>query len=126
MDRVGTQGGGEGDLLGLGLEVEGGDGDGQLIGAVLACDGAHAGGRGSTQSAVHAHAVHGEFRRGGRGLERKIDVPDGLLEMKVKQYVQQFTNQNCKEDTTLADYLTSNYNMTEEDLRRSVRAAMNG
>lgn len=54
----------------------------------------------------------------------KIEVPDGLLEMKVNQYVQQFTNQNCKEDTTLADYLTSNYNMTEEDFNTTITSEM--
>lgn len=45
----------------------------------------------------------------------KVSVPDGLLEMKVNQYVQQFTKQNCSDGKTLSDYVSSNYNMTEED-----------
>lgn len=54
----------------------------------------------------------------------KITVPDGLLDMKVDQYVQQFAAQNCTGDKTLSDYLSANYNMTEEEFKTSVTKEM--
>ena len=54
----------------------------------------------------------------------KITVPDGLLDMKVDQYVQQFAAQNCTGDKTLSDYLSANYNMTEEDFKTTVTKEM--
>jgi trigger factor len=54
----------------------------------------------------------------------KIAVPDGLLDMKVDQYIQQFTNQNCSDGTTLADFLDSTYGMTEDDFRSTVTTQM--
>ncbi len=53
-----------------------------------------------------------------------IAVPDGLLEQKVDQYIQQFTAQNCTGDTTLSDYLSSNYNMTEDDFKETITNEM--
>lgn len=52
--------------------------------------------------------------------ESKVAVPDGLLELKVDQYVQQFTAQNCKDGKTLEDYLSANYSMTEEDFKSTI------
>lgn len=54
----------------------------------------------------------------------KIAIPDGLLEMKVDQYIQQFTNQNCSDGKTLSDYLSTNYNMTEEDFKSTITKEM--
>lgn len=54
----------------------------------------------------------------------KVAVPDGLLEMKVDQYIQQFTNQNCTDDKTLADVLKSQYNMTEDEFRETITKEM--
>ena len=54
----------------------------------------------------------------------KIAVPDGLLDMKVDQYIQQFTVQNCKDGKTLSDYLSANYNMTEEDFKTTITKEM--
>ena len=54
----------------------------------------------------------------------KIAVPDGLLDMKVDQYIQQFTAQNCSDGKTLADYLSANYNMTEEDFNTTITKEM--
>jgi FKBP-type peptidyl-prolyl cis-trans isomerase (trigger factor) len=54
----------------------------------------------------------------------KIAVPDGLLEMKVDQYIQQFTNQNCTDGTSLSDYLSSTYGMTEEDFKSTINTQM--
>ncbi len=54
----------------------------------------------------------------------KIAIPDGLLEQKVDQYIQQFTAQNCKDGTTLSDYLSENYNMTEEDFKTTITSEM--
>lgn len=54
----------------------------------------------------------------------KISVPDGLLEMKVDQYIQQFTKQNCDEENTLSDYLSANYNMTEEAFNSTITEEM--
>lgn len=54
----------------------------------------------------------------------KIAVPDGLLDMKVDQYIQQFTKQNCTDGKTLSDYLSANYNMTEEDFKTTITKEM--
>lgn len=54
----------------------------------------------------------------------KVAVPDGLLEMKVDQYIQQFTNQNCTDGTTLPDVLSSKYNMTEEEFKETITKEM--
>lgn len=54
----------------------------------------------------------------------KVAVPDGLLEMKVDQYIQQFTNQNCTDGTTLSDVLGSKYNMTEEEFQETITKEM--
>ena len=54
----------------------------------------------------------------------KVAIPDGLLDMKVDQYIQQFTKQNCKDDKTLSDYLSANYNMTEEDFKSTITKEM--
>lgn len=50
----------------------------------------------------------------------KVAIPDGLLDMKVDQYTQQFIRQNCTGDTTLSDYLSANYNMSEEDFKSTI------
>lgn len=44
--------------------------------------------------------------------------------MKVEQYIQQFTAQNCEDGTTMADYLQSNYNMTEEAFNETITNEM--
>lgn len=54
----------------------------------------------------------------------KIAIPDGLLEMKVDQYIQQFTKQNCEDGKTLSDYLSANYNMTEDDFKTKITQEM--
>ena len=54
----------------------------------------------------------------------KVAIPDGLLEMKTDQYIQQFTAQNCKEGKTLSDYLSANYNMSEEDFQSTITKEM--
>ena len=54
----------------------------------------------------------------------KVAIPDGLLEMKVDQYIQQFTKQNCQDGKTLSDYLTANYNMTEEAFNSTITKEM--
>ena len=54
----------------------------------------------------------------------KVAIPDGLLEMKVDQYIQQFTKQNCKDGKTLSDYLSANYNMTEEAFNSTITKEM--
>ncbi len=54
----------------------------------------------------------------------KIAVPDGLLDQKVDQYIQQFTAQNCTDDTTLSDYLSTNYSMTEDDFKERITSEM--
>lgn len=50
----------------------------------------------------------------------KVAIPDGLLDMKVDQYTQQFIRQNCTDDTTLSDYLSANYNMSEDDFKSTI------
>lgn len=54
----------------------------------------------------------------------KVAIPDGLLEMKVDQYIQQFTKQNCKDGKTLSDYLSANYSMTEDDFKQKITEEM--
>lgn len=50
----------------------------------------------------------------------KVVIPDGLLNMKVDQYTQQFVKQNCTSGTTLSDYLSANYNMSEADFKSTI------
>ena len=53
-----------------------------------------------------------------------VNMPEGLLEATVDDYVVQFTNSNCK-DTTLEEYLKNQFNgMTEEDFRKSITTEM--
>lgn len=54
----------------------------------------------------------------------KVAIPDGLLDMKVDQYIQQFTKQNCKEGEALSDYVSANYNMSEADFNASITKEM--
>lgn len=54
----------------------------------------------------------------------KVAIPDGLLDMKVDQYTQQFIRQNCTDDTTLSDYLSANYNMSEDDFKSTITAEL--
>ena len=54
----------------------------------------------------------------------KIAIPDGLLDQKVDQYIQQFTAQNCTDGNTLSDYLSANYNMTEDDFKSTITNEM--
>ena len=54
----------------------------------------------------------------------KIAIPDGLLDQKVDQYIQQFTVQNCTDGNTLSDYLSANYNMTEDDFKSTITNEM--
>lgn len=54
----------------------------------------------------------------------KVAIPDGLLDMKVDQYIQQFTAQNCSDGKTLADYLSTNYSMTEDDFKSTITKEM--
>lgn len=51
----------------------------------------------------------------------EVSMPDGLLEARTEDAIVQFTNQNCSDGTTLADFLADNYNgMTEEDFRSDI------
>ena len=54
----------------------------------------------------------------------KVAIPDGLLDMKVDQYIQQFTAQNCSDGKTLSDYLSANYSMTEDDFKSTITKEM--
>ena len=55
----------------------------------------------------------------------EVKVPDELLEARTSDYIVQFTNNNCGDDTTLKDYLSSNYNgMTEEEFRSNIMTEM--
>lgn len=54
----------------------------------------------------------------------KVAIPDGLLTIKVDQYIQQFAAQNCEDSESLADYLSANYNMTEEDFKSTITSQM--
>lgn len=54
----------------------------------------------------------------------KVAIPDGLLDMKVDQYIQQFTKQNCKDGEALSDYVSANYNMSEADFNASITKEM--
>ena len=54
----------------------------------------------------------------------KIAVPDGLLEQKVDQYLQQIENQNCSDGTSIDDYLTKNYQMTKDEFTSEMTKQM--
>ncbi len=55
----------------------------------------------------------------------KVAIPDGLLDMKADQYRQQFIAQNCSDGTSLADYLSENYAMTEEEFLSEITNELN-
>ena len=52
------------------------------------------------------------------------EFPEGLLEARVEEYIEGFTNSYCTDGTTLADYLETNYNTTEEDFRNQTTEYM--
>ena len=53
-----------------------------------------------------------------------VELPDGLLEARVKDYVTEYVNRYCT-DTTLEEYLKENYDgMTEEEFRESVTSEL--
>ena len=53
-----------------------------------------------------------------------VELPDGLLEARVKDYVTEYENRYCT-DTTLEEYLKENYDgMTEEEFRESVTSEL--
>ncbi len=55
----------------------------------------------------------------------EVKLPDELLEARTADYIVQFTNNNCGDDTTLKDYLSANYNgMTEEDFKSNITTEM--
>ena len=55
----------------------------------------------------------------------EVNLPDELLGARTSDYVVQFTNNNCTDGTTLADFLSKNYNgMTEEDFRADITNEM--
>lgn len=55
----------------------------------------------------------------------EVNLPDELLEARTADYVVQFTNRNCTDGTTLADFLSQNYNgMTEEDFQADLKNEM--
>lgn len=56
--------------------------------------------------------------------DAKVAVPDGLLEQKVDQYLQQFENQNCSDGTSIDDYLTKNYQMTKDEFTSELTKQM--
>ncbi|MDD6037645.1 MAG: trigger factor [bacterium] len=53
-----------------------------------------------------------------------VKIPDGLLEMKVDQYIQQFTNKNSADGKTLESYLQENYQMSEAQFREQITEEM--
>ncbi|MDE7313864.1 MAG: trigger factor [Eubacterium sp.] len=55
----------------------------------------------------------------------EVNLPDELLEARTADYVVQFTNRNCTDGTSLADYLSQNYNgMTEDDFKSDLKSEM--
>ncbi len=55
----------------------------------------------------------------------EVKMPDELLEARTADYIVQFTNNNCGDDTTLKDYLSANYNgMTEEEFKSNITTEM--
>lgn len=53
-----------------------------------------------------------------------VELPDGLLDARLEEYIDGFTKQNCTNGITLADYLQQNYNTTEDDFRKQCRTYM--
>lgn len=52
------------------------------------------------------------------------EFPEGLLEARVEEYIDGFTSTYCTDGTTLADFLQTNYNTTEEDFRNQTNEYM--
>lgn len=53
-----------------------------------------------------------------------VELPDGLLDARLEEYIDGFTKQNCTNGITLADYLQQNYNTNEDDFRKQCRTYM--
>ena len=51
-------------------------------------------------------------------------MPEGLLESRLKTYVQSFEKQYCTDGTSLEEFLQSNYNMTQEDFENQSRSSI--
>lgn len=57
----------------------------------------------------------------------EVTLPDGLLDARVEDYITQFTAKNCSDGTSLADFLSANFNgMTEEDFHTDITNEMQG
>lgn len=55
----------------------------------------------------------------------EVTMPEELLDARVSDYIVQFTNNNCSEGQSLADFLTDNYNgMSEDDFRADIKNEM--
>lgn len=55
----------------------------------------------------------------------EVTMPEDLLDARVSDYIVQFTNNNCSEGQSLADFLTDNYNgMSEDDFREDIKNEM--
>lgn len=55
----------------------------------------------------------------------EVTMPEDLLDARVSDYIVQFTNNNCSEGQSLADFLTDNYNgMSEDDFRADIKNEM--
>lgn len=55
----------------------------------------------------------------------EVRMPDGLLEARVEDHIVQFTDHNCSDGTTLAEYLAEEYEgTTEEDFRADITNEM--
>ncbi len=55
----------------------------------------------------------------------EVTMPEKLLEARVSDYLVQYTNNNCSDGQSLADFLAENYNgMSEEDFRSDIENEM--
>lgn len=55
----------------------------------------------------------------------EVSIPEDLLKTRVADAIVQFTERNCGDGTTLADYLSSNYNgMTEDEFESEITDEM--
>ncbi len=53
-----------------------------------------------------------------------VELPEGLLETRLEEYVESFKNQNCSDGTDLDEYLQANYYTTEEQFREQCKIYM--
>jgi len=54
----------------------------------------------------------------------EVNIPDGLLDASLDDFLVRYTRQNCSDGKTLAEYLEENHGMTEEEFHTQITSEM--